>query len=264
MRKKKKNLAESKPHDAYFKAVFSFKEVAQQFIQYALPSQILNELNLDSLETASDSFVDEKLKESLSDLVYTCRRKTIGEVRICVLFEHKSSKPGRELYPQLNRYLVCIQEEDIKQNRSDFTLTIPILFYHGKEKWKAEDVLAFYGDISEHLKSLFFIPLSPTFGKNHDLPSLPFLLDKRHRPILHYLSQSSVFQGIIPRKKAFLPVSPKGRTPPNGYFVFHTYSMKESFCRRTDSAQSPHSRKFVANSCSSAKAKSPYTSNARK
>ena len=156
MPKQRKSNQHLKPSDAYFKAIFKNKAVALQLIRYVMSDDMAEQINMDTLELAPESFIDEKLRESLSDLVYTCRLNTEQQIRVCLLFEHKSNKPGRELYPQLNRYMVGIQQEDIKQQRKDFTLTVPVLFYNGKDKWTAKPASAFYGDLPEGFSS--FVP----------------------------------------------------------------------------------------------------------
>lgn len=133
---KRKPILTGKPHDSYFKAVFQVPELADQLIRYALPPDILIELDLKTLALSEDSFVDENLKASLSDLVYTCRFNSDFQVRICLLVEHKSEKPGRAIYLQLLRYLLNILEKDEKSGEKEFSITIPIVFYHGKEFWQ--------------------------------------------------------------------------------------------------------------------------------
>lgn len=156
MPRRQKSDQHLKPSDAYFKAIFKSKEVALQLIEYTMFGTLADQLDLQTLELAPESFIDEKLRESLSDLVYTCRLRNEKKIRVCLLFEHKSNKPGRELYPQLNRYMVGIQQEDIRQKRKNFTLTVPILFYNGKDKWKPVPASAFYGDVPKAFVS--FIP----------------------------------------------------------------------------------------------------------
>ena len=154
---KQKPSTPPSPADAYFRAVFAVKEVAQQLVRFALRSELLERLDLSTLTLAPESFVDGKLRKSLSDLVYICRFKEGGTVRICLLFEHKSYPPGRLIYPQLNRYICGIQESDVKQKHSEFALTIPILFYHGEEEWTLKPVQNFYGNLPDGFSR--FIPV---------------------------------------------------------------------------------------------------------
>lgn len=109
-------------------------------------------LDLDSLELSSESFISDELKESLSDLVYTARFKGEENVRICLLFEHKSSNPGRRIYPQIGRYMIGVQEEDLNQGRELFTPTVLVVFYHGKEPWSPVPLLEQYSPVPEVFK----------------------------------------------------------------------------------------------------------------
>ncbi len=65
--------------------------------------------------------------------------------RICFLMEHKSRPSGPKIYPQLLRYLANIQENDLRQKREAFTVTIPIVFYHGERPWNLAPLLDQYG-----------------------------------------------------------------------------------------------------------------------
>ena len=105
-----------------------------------------------------NSYVDEKLEEHISDLNYLCNWKSKGEktskVRISFLLEHKSYLPK---YPhlQLLRYLLQAWEQDMEEKRS-LTLTIPIILYHGKKKWKHRKFEDYFDLPDEKLKQ--FIP----------------------------------------------------------------------------------------------------------
>lgn len=109
-------------------------------------------LDLDSLKLGSESFISDELKESLSDLVYTARFKGEENLRICLLFEHKSSNPGRRIYPQIGRYMIGVQEDDLNQGRELFTPTVLVLFYHGKEPWNPVPLSEQYGPVPEVFK----------------------------------------------------------------------------------------------------------------
>ncbi len=122
------------PHDKFFKETFSRIEVARDYIDQFLPDDIRQNLDLRTLQLSETSHVDQELQEHLSDIVYSCRWKTHTEIRISLLFEHKSYP---EQYPhiQLLRYLLGVWEYDIREEKS-LSITIPIIVYHGKQKWK--------------------------------------------------------------------------------------------------------------------------------
>lgn len=96
------------PHDQFFKELFSRKD-----------------------------HVAEDLKQHFSDLVYSCEYKN-KSIRISLLFEHKSN-PEPYLSIQLNRYLICAWNAQIKQKNPPSPI-IPIVFYHGSQHWQPEGI----------------------------------------------------------------------------------------------------------------------------
>ena len=63
------------PHDRVFKEVFSDISITKDFIQNYLPKEMVKLLDLDSIQLQKDSYVDEKLKKSFSDLVFQIQTK---------------------------------------------------------------------------------------------------------------------------------------------------------------------------------------------
>ncbi|MBN2769747.1 MAG: Rpn family recombination-promoting nuclease/putative transposase, partial [Spirochaetes bacterium] len=121
-------------HDKLFKEIESVKENAADLIRSVFPKEIINEVDLDSLQLDNNSYVDNNLKEHYTDLVYNCKRKDNRCVTVTLLFEHKSFKPKNE-YLQLLRYMINLWSYQEK-NRENLTLIVPIIFYHGKQRWK--------------------------------------------------------------------------------------------------------------------------------
>lgn len=60
----------TKPHDKFFKEVFTRRDTAEEFLQNYLPGDVVRLLDLASLEYTKDSFVDKHLKEHFSDLFF--------------------------------------------------------------------------------------------------------------------------------------------------------------------------------------------------
>ncbi|MEQ1743960.1 MAG: Rpn family recombination-promoting nuclease/putative transposase [Saprospiraceae bacterium] len=140
-------LARQRPHDTYFEQVFKVQPVTLQLLQAFLSADQVAALNLRTLQLSPESFLSDDLRESFSDLVYTCETIQADPVRICILLEHKSRSTGRRIYIQLGNYLRGVQEEDIRQKRPRFTLTIPILFYHGQNPWNPKPLREHYGAV---------------------------------------------------------------------------------------------------------------------
>ena len=59
------------PHDRYFRAAMSDPRVALDFFNAHLPPSILDIADLSSLKLEKETFLDEELKLSSSDLLYS-------------------------------------------------------------------------------------------------------------------------------------------------------------------------------------------------
>ena len=91
-----------------------------------LPKEMVKLLDLDSIQLQKDSYIDEKLKKSFSDLVFQIQTKeSVGYISI--LFEHKSY-PTEEISLQLLRYICNIWEEKYKKENFLAKKTFRILF----------------------------------------------------------------------------------------------------------------------------------------
>ncbi|MEW5816015.1 MAG: Rpn family recombination-promoting nuclease/putative transposase [Spirochaetota bacterium] len=135
-------MAIQNPHDKFFKEIFSVRENALDFIQGILPSDIITKFDLTSLTLDQNNYVDERLDEYFSDLVYTCTFSSNRQLTIAFLFEHKSF-PARYPHLQILRYMLNIWEAAIR-NRKTPPLVIPIIVYHGKKRWKKEGMESYF------------------------------------------------------------------------------------------------------------------------
>ncbi len=122
----------SASHDLLFKALMARKDVARDFINVFLP-EIAQRIDIDSLQRMDKSFVDNALKQSLSDMIFTAKVRD-SEAFIVFLYEHKSSK-DKFLYLQLYQYIGNIFTFYRRQNQK-LPVVIPIVFYHGKERFR--------------------------------------------------------------------------------------------------------------------------------
>ncbi len=85
MAKKKEN----KQHDKLLRRIWTDPEAAGQFFEKHLPQGILELINLDSLTTCKETFVDSILKDFYSDVLYSA---LFGDNQgyLYILLEHKS------------------------------------------------------------------------------------------------------------------------------------------------------------------------------
>ncbi len=142
-------------HDKFFKTFMSIRKAALALVKNRLPAQTAS-LDLRTFRLSKDSFVDEKLAESFSDIVYRCRLKMGREARITYLFEHKSS-PYKYILIQLLRYFTNQWELDLQENKEP-SVIVAIVVYHGKEDWDIKPFAALFEGIPKE-----FLPYLPDF-----------------------------------------------------------------------------------------------------
>lgn len=129
------------PHDSLFKATFTDKEIASDYIRNFLPSALVMRLDLNSLELEPGSFITPELEPYYSDIVYRCRYRD-GEISISLLFEHKSTPP-RYPHIQLLRYMIEAWQGNIRDT-GQLVPVLPIIVYHGKRKWKVRPFRSYF------------------------------------------------------------------------------------------------------------------------
>ncbi len=155
-------------HDKFLRAILSDKEIAISYFRHCLPRHLEGLLDLSTLTQLPDSYISKELRETISNIVYTCRSKSSGkELKISLLLEHKS-KPERFTPVQLGSYLFSGHLKQIAQEKT-LSPIIPILLYHGKEKWRYRTLLTLYKNLDEELR-----PFIPEYDYiYHDLGEIP-------------------------------------------------------------------------------------------
>ncbi|MDM8538136.1 Rpn family recombination-promoting nuclease/putative transposase [Desulfobacterales bacterium HSG17] len=123
------------PHDAAFKAAFEKILVAKKFFQTYFPEEIVKLIDFEHLELGNKSYVDEKLREKHSDVIYKTKFKD-SDAFLYILFEHQS-KPDPMMVFRLLCYMVNIWKEYLDQNPKAKCLPVifPAVLYHGKTRW---------------------------------------------------------------------------------------------------------------------------------
>jgi len=137
------------PHDKYFKQLFSQKSEMKEFLANGLP-QVAKLLDLNTLQLDTTSYIDKKLNVGFSDLVYNCQYNKNIEIKICLLFEHKSYVVNNP-YLQLLGYMLNIWEQNIKQKQKLMPI-IPILFYNGNDEWNYQIFESYFGEMDSDLE----------------------------------------------------------------------------------------------------------------
>ena len=121
------------PHDGFFKQTFGRVDFAREFLAKFLSAEVAEYLDLAALQAASESFVDDDLRQTQSDLVYRVPLIGGGEAVVYLLFEHKSY-PDRLTVFQLLKYVVRINERRLRDGLP-LCCVIPLVVYHGPSGW---------------------------------------------------------------------------------------------------------------------------------
>lgn len=131
--KKKQTNQLAQPHDATFKKLFSEIEIAKDVIEKNLPEEVLDQLDMNTLKKLDGSFINEKLEETFSDILYGIEIDG-RDAYISVLFEHKSYTDRLGIF-QVAGYIIDAWRKMIKDNKKELPVIIPIIIYHGRPSW---------------------------------------------------------------------------------------------------------------------------------
>jgi recombination-promoting nuclease RpnB len=113
-------------HDKYIKSVLGDVETARSFLKCYLPHNLIPLLNLDYLKPVKGSFVDDKLKEHFTDLLYKTKTKDGKGVFIYTLIDHKSNYDKFSAVKFL-KYVALLYD---KYYSNKMPIVIPILLYN--------------------------------------------------------------------------------------------------------------------------------------
>lgn len=138
--------APTTPHDEFFKAIFTNLRHARDLLQGLLPATVSSQMDLAALELDQTSYVSEALRESCTDLVFTCPLQGAPAI-VAILLEHKSWEPANP-HLQLLRYMLSIWE----QNMADgipLRVVIPILIHQGDRRWDVRPFVESFPELPE-------------------------------------------------------------------------------------------------------------------
>lgn len=141
------------PHDKLFKATFSQPDVVASLIESLFPTDLRQAILLDSLVLTTNSYIDDELNEHFADLVYDCTLADETPVQMALLLEHKSYTVAHP-HLQLLRYSLNRWQQDVEHGQK-LTPIIPVLIYHGSERWQHLPFSASLSDTNALLKPFF-------------------------------------------------------------------------------------------------------------
>ncbi|MCR9134133.1 MAG: Rpn family recombination-promoting nuclease/putative transposase [bacterium] len=127
-----------KSHDGFFRKLMSERQTAQDYLAAFLPENLKDAIDFNTLEQDTDSYIDEKLKASMSDVVFKADTRQGFGINFCFLFEHKSYIDDKAPFQILHYISSAMLKRAI--NKEEQRLIIPILFYHGEAPWEYESI----------------------------------------------------------------------------------------------------------------------------
>jgi len=138
-------------HDNFIRSILANKKIARDYFKNYLPAFVSKRLNFSTLTQLPDTYLSDDLKKSMSDIVYSCRRKDGKDaVKVSLLIEHKSY-PDKYTSIQIGGYIFSALQKQV-QNREPLSLVIPVLLYHGKGKWQYRTLTNLFENLDEDWK----------------------------------------------------------------------------------------------------------------
>lgn len=143
------------PHDKFFKETLGNVSTAKDFLIHYLPENIISVIDINTLDLQKESFINEELEESFSDLLFKVEIHN-RDGYLYFLFEHKSYSDKRIAF-QLLKYMVEIWEAKMnKEEAKDIPMIIPLVIHHGRSSWRIPSnlgaMLDGYEELQEDLK----------------------------------------------------------------------------------------------------------------
>ncbi len=117
-------------HDGLFKLFLREPDTARDFLAVHLPADIRSQVRLDTLKLEPGSFVDQKLRELHSDVLYSVETAEGHAGYIYCLVEHQSTA-DRMMAWRMMRYSMAVMDAHLKKGNDTLPVVVPLLFYQG-------------------------------------------------------------------------------------------------------------------------------------
>jgi predicted transposase YdaD len=138
---KNRDFNTSRPHDALFKSVFGRTAHAAALFRNMLPASVSAAIAWDTLELQPGSYIDRRLSDSHSDLLFSVRIDG-HQALIYVLIEHQSTV-RRDMPLRMLEPLVLIWKRHRQEHEgAPLPLIIPLLLSHAPDGWTGPLTLA--------------------------------------------------------------------------------------------------------------------------
>jgi predicted transposase/invertase (TIGR01784 family) len=119
------------PHDHFCKRALADVAVAKDLLSRHLPPAILTDIDWNTFRLTNKSFVNEKLKETHSDIIFQCMLGK-DDCYLYLIVEHQSTPAKLLPFRQLS-YNVLLMEQHLNEGNKHLPLIINICLYAGAE-----------------------------------------------------------------------------------------------------------------------------------
>jgi len=189
-------------HDHILRTTMAQPEVIKEFFSNYLPSHIKKEVNLDSIKLQKNSFINDKLRMQITDLLYTAQ---FGEKLgyLYLLIEHQST-PDKLMPYRILRYKLSIMEHHLKITKNkELPIIYPLIFYSGKRTYNhSTNIFDLFGKQKKLAEDIFYKPYQLI-----DLQEIPDnkLKEQLWFGILARIMKHIYSKNILPYLKAIMP-----------------------------------------------------------
>lgn len=119
------------PHDAVFKKIMSYPEMARDFLDIHLPVALREICDMQTLKLESTSFIEQDLRAYYSDVLWSLKTRE-GQGYIYCVIEHQSTAVQHMAF-RLMRYATAAMQHHLDAGHKMLPLVIPMLIYHGQQ-----------------------------------------------------------------------------------------------------------------------------------
>ena len=122
------------PHNNFFEAMLSNREIVTDFLKTHLPEDIQARLDFNSIRPEKNTFMSDELKKSETDVLFSVNLDGKPSYIYC-LIEHQST-PDKTMPIRLHKYLLNAMEWHINMKKGEtIPVIIPLVIYNSRIPW---------------------------------------------------------------------------------------------------------------------------------
>lgn len=146
------------PHDRYIRSILSNTPVAREFFEKHLSPDVIKAIDFSTLEAQKDSFVNDKLRLKVADLLFAVNFN--GDPGYIYLLLEHASTPDRLLPYRMLQYTMGIMDQHLKKSKDKkLPLVVPLVLYTGQKPYTySTDLFDLFGKEKDLARSTLLSP----------------------------------------------------------------------------------------------------------